>query len=130
MPPGSRRSFRVTADALGRCWFEVEATAYVGGRTHFRLEAEYELLLTNRLILQPLVEAELYEKSDAARWLVSSAPPIMPPRRARAPAGPSSHSRSAYGSSRVSRAACAAPRDRQGEAERHGHRTTEDHQWD
>ena len=36
-------------------WFEVEATAYVGasGRTHVRFETEYELLLTNRLVLQP-----------------------------------------------------------------------------
>ena len=41
----------------GAVWFEVEATAYVGasGRTHARLEVEYELLLTNRLVLQPLV---------------------------------------------------------------------------
>lgn len=50
-------------------WFEVEATAYVGesGRTHFRFETEYELLLTNRLILQPLVELEIYGKSDPER---------------------------------------------------------------
>ena len=40
--------------------FEVEATAYVGasGRTAARVEVEYELLLSNRLILQPLVEAQ------------------------------------------------------------------------
>ena len=52
-------------------WFEVEATAYVGegGRTHARFEIEYELLLTNRLILQPIVEAELYGKSDPERSL-------------------------------------------------------------
>ena len=52
-------------------WFEVEATAYVGegGRTHARFEVEYELLLTNRLILQPIVEAELYGKSDPERSL-------------------------------------------------------------
>lgn len=50
-------------------WFEMEATGYVGegGRTHARLEIEYELLLTNRLILQPIVEAELYGKSDPER---------------------------------------------------------------
>lgn len=52
-------------------WFEVEATAYVGegGRTHARFEFEYELLLTNRLILQPILEAELYGKSDPDRAL-------------------------------------------------------------
>ena len=50
-------------------WFEVEATGYIGegGRTHARFEVEYELLLTNRLILQPIVEAELYGKSDPER---------------------------------------------------------------
>jgi copper resistance protein B len=51
---------------LAPYWIEVEATAYVGeaGRTHFRFETEYELLLTNRLILQPLAEIEIYGKSD------------------------------------------------------------------
>jgi copper resistance protein B len=51
---------------LAPYWIEVEATAYVGeaGRTHFRFETEYELLLTNRLVLQPLVEMEIYGKSD------------------------------------------------------------------
>jgi copper resistance protein B len=50
-------------------WFEVEATAYVGasGRTHVRLETEYELLLTNRLILQPRVELDVYGKDDPER---------------------------------------------------------------
>lgn len=54
---------------LAPYWFEIQATAYVGaeGRTHARLEAEYELLLTNRLVLQPLVEAELYGKDDVER---------------------------------------------------------------
>lgn len=49
--------------------FEVEATAYVGtsGRTAARIEAEYELLLTNRLILQPRVEVNLYGRDDAER---------------------------------------------------------------
>jgi len=51
---------------LAPYWFEIDATAYVGaaGRTHLRLEVEYQLLLTNRLILQPLVEAEVYGKAD------------------------------------------------------------------
>ena len=42
-------------------WFEVEATAYIGPSGHVaaRLEAEYELLLTQRLVLQPLVELSL-----------------------------------------------------------------------
>ena len=54
---------------LAPYWFEVEATGYVGasGRTHARFEVEYELLLTNRLVLQPLVEAEIFGKSDPER---------------------------------------------------------------
>lgn len=56
----------VGIQGLAPYWFEVEATGYVGesGRTHFRFETEYELLLTNRLVLQPLVELEIYGKSD------------------------------------------------------------------
>ncbi|BCT92479.1 copper resistance protein B [Lysobacter helvus] len=48
---------------------ELEATAYIGasGRTAARIEAEYEALLTNRLILQPLVELNLNGKDDPAR---------------------------------------------------------------
>jgi copper resistance protein B len=53
--------------------FEVEATAYVGqsGQTGARLEAEYDTLLTNRLILQWQAEAELYGKDDAPRGIGS-----------------------------------------------------------
>jgi len=51
---------------LAPYWFEVEATAYVGegGRTAARFSAEYELLFTQRLILQPKIEFDLYGKDD------------------------------------------------------------------
>lgn len=51
---------------LAPYFFDIEATAYLGasGRTHFRFEVEYELLLTNRLIAQPLFETEIYGKAD------------------------------------------------------------------
>jgi copper resistance protein B len=54
---------------LAPYWFETEATAFVGddGATALRLEAEYELLLTNRLILQPQLELEFYGKEDRTR---------------------------------------------------------------
>ena len=50
-------------------WIYVEATAYVNeqGRTSFRLETEYDLLLTQRLILQPRVEMNFYSQSDIRR---------------------------------------------------------------
>jgi copper resistance protein B len=53
---------------LAPYWFEVDATAYLGteGRTAMRLSAEYELLITQRLILQPRIEANLYGKNDPA----------------------------------------------------------------
>ncbi len=58
---------------LAPYWFEIDATAYVGdeGRTALRLEAEYELLLTQKLVLQPHMEVNLYGKRDAERGLGS-----------------------------------------------------------
>ena len=51
--------------------FNLEATGYVGagGRTAARFKAEYELLITQRLILQPELETNLYGRSDPARRL-------------------------------------------------------------
>ncbi|KZC40549.1 MULTISPECIES: copper resistance protein B [Rhodanobacter] len=58
---------------LAPYWFEIQATAYVGpsGRTAARLRADYELLFTQRLILQPELEVNLYGKSDPARGIGS-----------------------------------------------------------
>lgn len=58
---------------LAPYWLYVEATAYVGeqGRAAFRLELEYDLLITQKLILQPRIEANIYSKRDAARSLGS-----------------------------------------------------------
>jgi len=68
-----RTWFAFGFQGLAPYWFEVDAAAYVGenGRTALRLEAEYELLLTQKLILQPRVEANFYGKSDPARELGS-----------------------------------------------------------
>jgi copper resistance protein B len=68
--PGSPQTWAAFGiQGLAPYWFEIEATAYVGasGRTQARFEVEYELLLTNRLIMQPLVELELFGKSDPER---------------------------------------------------------------
>lgn len=58
---------------LAPYWFEVDVAAYVGkeGRTALRLESEYELLLTQKLILQPRIETNIYGKSDGERGLGS-----------------------------------------------------------
>ena len=58
---------------LAPYWFNVDVTAYVGevGRSALRLDAEYDLLLTQKLILQPKVETNIYGKSDTAHGLGS-----------------------------------------------------------
>ncbi|BCS32341.1 copper resistance protein B [Luteitalea sp. TBR-22] len=64
--PDARTWLAVGVQGLAPYFFEVEATAYVsdGGRTAARFEVEYELLLTNRLILQPRGEITLFGKDD------------------------------------------------------------------
>lgn len=65
---GSSRSWlAVGVQGLAPYWFEIEATAYVGdaGRTAARFSAEYDLRLTQRLILQPEIDLDLYGKQDA-----------------------------------------------------------------
>ena len=56
---------------LAPYWFEIEATAYAGppGRTAARLRADYEMLFTQRLILQPELEVNFHGKSDPARGI-------------------------------------------------------------
>ena len=79
---GARQDFGVGPDrtwgafglqGLAPYWFEVEATAYVGteGRTAARLRGEYDLLFTQRLILQPEAEINAYGKSDPQRRIGS-----------------------------------------------------------
>lgn len=72
--PGASQDFAaIGIIGLAPQKFEVEATAYIGerGQTAARFEAEYDLLLTNRLILQPLVETNLYGKDDPQRGIGS-----------------------------------------------------------
>ena len=66
-PPRSWAAFGI--EGLAPYWFEVQATAYVGqaGRVAARLRTEYDLRFTQRLILQPELEANLYSKSDRQR---------------------------------------------------------------
>jgi copper resistance protein B len=46
--------------------FEIDANLFIGeaGLTHLRVEAEYELMLTQKLVLAPSVEASVYGKED------------------------------------------------------------------
>jgi copper resistance protein B len=54
---------------LSLYFFDVEATAYVSNQGYLaaRLKASYDLLITQRLILQPEAELNFYSKADVAR---------------------------------------------------------------
>jgi copper resistance protein B len=60
-------------EGLAPLFFRVAATGYVSGDGHFaaKLEGSYDLVITQRLILQPLVEMNFYTKDDPARQLGS-----------------------------------------------------------
>jgi copper resistance protein B len=60
-------------EGLAPLFFRVAATGYVSGDGHLaaKLEGSYDLLITQRLILQPLVEMNFYTKDDPARQLGS-----------------------------------------------------------
>ncbi len=59
----------VGIQGLAPYWFDVEATAYVGpsGPTAFRFKGEYDLRITQRLVLQPDLEFDIYGKNDSKR---------------------------------------------------------------
>jgi copper resistance protein B len=63
----------VGIQGLAPYWFDVEATLYAGeaGRTAARFRVEHEVRFTQRLILQPELETDLYGKADPARQIGS-----------------------------------------------------------
>ncbi len=58
---------------LAPYWFDVHATAFIGesGRTAVGFEAEYEGRVTQRLILKPRVDVNVYGKDDPERGIGS-----------------------------------------------------------
>jgi copper resistance protein B len=58
-------------EGLAPYFVEAGLTGYVGpdGRLAARIEASHDLLITNRLILQPQIELNFYSQSDRARGL-------------------------------------------------------------
>lgn len=72
-PGGSRDFVAIGVIGLAPYKFEVAATAYLGqsGQSAARVEVEYETLLTNRLVLQPLVEMEINGRDDPRRGIGS-----------------------------------------------------------
>lgn len=72
--PEPERSFAVMGvEGLAPYWFEIGASAFVSdqGDVSARLEAEYDLLLTQKLILSPALEMNLAASSDKERGVGS-----------------------------------------------------------
>lgn len=69
--PGAHTWLAFGVEGLAPYWFEVQATGYVGedGRFSGRLRASYDMLFTNRLILTPQVESNVYSKAEPDRTL-------------------------------------------------------------
>lgn len=67
----SRQWLALGVQGISPYWFDIEATGYVGdaGRTAARVKAEYDLYLTQRLILKPEIELNLYGKADPERHI-------------------------------------------------------------
>ncbi|MGB5451301.1 MAG: copper resistance protein B [Sedimenticolaceae bacterium] len=67
-PTPSRDWFAIGVEGLAPYWFEVDAAAFVGegGQLAGRLKAEYEWMFTQKWILSPEVEMNLYSKNDEA----------------------------------------------------------------
>jgi len=67
LKPTPNRNWAVIGlQGLAPYFFEIDTALFVGesGRTALRLEAEYELLFTQRLILTPEVEVNFYGQND------------------------------------------------------------------
>jgi copper resistance protein B len=70
--PGSPREWAaIGVQGLAPYRFDIEATMFVGenGDTAARFEGEYELLITNQLILQPQLELNWHGESDPGRGI-------------------------------------------------------------
>ncbi len=67
VPSPSRSWVAIGFQGLAPYFFEVDTALFIGesGRTALRVESEYELLLTQRLILTPEIEINVYGKDDA-----------------------------------------------------------------
>jgi copper resistance protein B len=67
--PGPTQNYGVLAiQGIAPHWFNVEASTFFrNGEISGRLEAEYDQLLTQRLILQPRIDSDFSTRADPAR---------------------------------------------------------------
>ncbi len=74
---GPERAWAVVGlHGLAPQWLEVDADLFLSEHPVFRFEAEYEALITNRLILVPSVEIDLPLADDARRAQGAFAPTV------------------------------------------------------
>jgi len=68
IPKPERDWLAVGVQGLAPYFFEVDAALFIGegGRTAARIEAEYEFMFTQRLVLSPEIEMNFYGKDDPA----------------------------------------------------------------
>jgi copper resistance protein B len=66
-PSPTRNWAVIGVQGLAPYFFDIDAALFVSeeGRTAMRLSAEYELLITQQLILSPEIEVNLFAKNDA-----------------------------------------------------------------
>ena len=71
LPSTPRAALALGIQGLAPYRFDVEASAFVepNGRSHVRFETKYDLLVTNRLIMQGLLETEIYTAADRERHI-------------------------------------------------------------
>ena len=76
-PEGPDRAYGVIGvHGLAPQWFEIDADLFISDRPIFRFEAEYEALITNRIILTPSLEFELPFRDDPAIGLAGFGPKL------------------------------------------------------
>lgn len=76
-PAGPNRAYGVVGlHGLAPQWLEVDADLFLSDAPWFRLEVEYEALITNRLILTPVVEFDLPLADDRAIGAVALGPTL------------------------------------------------------
>ena len=68
LQPGAQTWLAVGVQGLAPGFFDVEATAYLSdeGQTSAHVEVGYDVLITNRFVLQPVMELEMYGKPNAS----------------------------------------------------------------
>jgi copper resistance protein B len=77
MPDGPNRYAGVIGvHGLSQQWFEIDADLFLSDKPSFRFEAEYEALITNRIILVPSIEIDVPFTDDDARDIGAFGPKL------------------------------------------------------